>query len=116
MNFNKISQIITIDEQYELDKYIQPTELNYLAYINPKIDAEKGIITFELDNQTVIKMAYDAKQLTPTVENRKIKDSKLKAAWGEKLYRIKLKINNSTLKDKIKVVFKKNVIKSVVAN
>ena len=52
-------------------------------------------------------MAYDAKQLTPTVENRKIKDSKLKAAWGEKLYRIKLKTNNTKLKDKIKVVFKK---------
>ena len=109
MNFNKLSQVISIEEEYELDKFIQPTELNYLAYINPKIDEKKGIISFEVDSQTVISMAYDTKQLTPTVEIRKIKDSKLKAAWGEKLYRIKLKINNSRLKDKIKIVLKKAI-------
>ena len=107
MNFNKLSQVISIEEEYELDKFIQPTELNYLAYINPKIDEKKGIISFEVDSQTVISMAYDTKQLTPTVEIRRIKDSKLKAAWGEKLYRIKLKINNTRLKDKIKIVLKK---------
>jgi hypothetical protein len=107
MNFNKLSQVFTIEEQYELDKFIQPTELNYLAYIHPQIDEKNGIINFEIDNQTVISMSYNTNQLTPIVENRKIKDTKLKAAWGEKLYRLKLKINNSTLKDKIKVVFKK---------
>jgi len=51
-------------------------------------------------------MDYNPDSLTPSVEVINIDDRKLNAVWGEKLYRLKLLINDSRLRGKVMISLK----------
>jgi hypothetical protein len=102
--FDKRSQTITIEENYNLNRFVKNSELNYLVYVEPMIN--NGNILFELDDKTKITMDYDVNKLTPSVEVIDIDDPKIKAVWGEKLYRLKLVIHDSGLKGKAMISLK----------
>jgi Heparinase II/III-like protein len=109
ITFNRAAQTVEIDENFELTKFVKPTELNFLVYSKPVIDQVKGIIYFGAESKSAVMMFYDPKQLNPTIEMVKM-DSKITAAWGEKLYRLKLTLNNSKLKNKVQISFTKGKI------
>jgi hypothetical protein len=102
--FDRRSQVVTIEENYKLNRFLKPTELNYLAHVEPII--KNGKILFELDDATIITMDYNPDSLTPSVEVIDIDDRKLNAVWGEKLYRLKLLINDSRLRGKVMISLK----------
>jgi hypothetical protein len=102
--YDKRSQVITIEENYHLNRFKKHSELNYLVYLEPIIN--NGNILFEIDDTTKITMDYDTDQLIPSVEVIDIDDPKLKAVWGEKLYSLKLVINDSKLNSKVMISLK----------
>lgn len=102
--FDRRSQVVTIEENYKLNRFLKPTELNYLVYVEPIIN--KGKILFELDDATKITMDYNPDSLTPSVEVIDIDDRRINAVWGEKLYRLKLLINDSRLRGKVMISLK----------
>ena len=102
--YDKNSQVVTIEENYSLNKLVKHSELNYLVYVEPMIN--NGKILFELDDKTKITMDYDVNKLTPSIEVLVIDDPKIKRIWGEKLYRLKLVIHDSGLKGKAMISIK----------
>lgn len=102
--FDRRSQVVTIEENYKLNRFLKPTELNYMAHVEPII--KNGKILFELDDATIITLDYNPDSVTPSVEVINIDDRKLNAVWGEKLYRLKLLIHDSRLSGKVMISLK----------
>ncbi len=104
--YNRSSQVIILDEKYALSRFVKPVELNFLVMYKPEIDQDKGVIRFELDDNSTVIMSYKTEQMTPSVEAVKM-DSKIRGAWGENLFRLRLTLTDSKLAGKVQISFKK---------
>ena len=84
MSLNRTKNEIELSEAVVLDEYKAPSELNFLT---PKpVKIEKGKIWLAAG----LVMAFDDRQLEARVDEQPIDDARLTAAWGTKVYRIRL--------------------------
>lgn len=82
---------VTVTEDYELDKYRQPTRLMFLT----------------LDADALKHLHFDATQMEATVEDISDKlDPVLQGMWGKHMYRIVLTIKPGRLKNQIKYIIR----------
>ena len=82
---------VTVTEDYELDKYCQPTRLMFLT----------------LDADALKHLHFDATQMEATVEDISDKlDPVLQGMWGKHMYRIVLTIRPGRLKNQIKYIIR----------
>ena len=87
---------VVITENFELKSHLGPTQLMLITPVKPQL-TKAGIIS--LDNHT---LAYDAKQLTPEVEDlTPLLDPVIREMWGPHLYRIVLTLSSNKLKQNI---------------
>lgn len=78
---------VTVTEDYELDKYRQPTRLMFLT----------------LDADALKHLHYDANQLSATIEDISNQlDPLLQSMWGPKMYRVILTIKSAKTNNRIK--------------
>jgi hypothetical protein len=82
---------VTVTEDYELDKYRQPTRLMFLT----------------LDADALKHLHFDATQMEATVEDISDKlDPVLQGMWGKHMYRIVLTIKSGRVKNQIKYIIR----------
>jgi hypothetical protein len=53
-----------------------------------------GVLALAVAPGNTVKVNYDARSFTPSVEEVRIEDSRLRRSWGERLFRIQLKAAN----------------------
>lgn len=93
---------IVITEEYELKKFIKPSEIVLITCGETKLN-KNGEITIGITSGTR-KVIYNANQLSPIIETLQIDDIE---DWRNKpLYRIRLVIKNSQLKGKVSYTIK----------
>ena len=82
---------VTVTEDYELDKYLQPARLMFLT----------------IDADALKHLHFDATQMEATVEDISDKlDPVLQGMWGKHMYRIVLTIRSGRLKNRIKYIIR----------
>ncbi|MCZ4225259.1 heparinase II/III domain-containing protein [Pedobacter rhodius] len=84
ITLNRPKNEITLADNSILKAYKAPTELNFLTPLRAEI--KKGQIQFE----TGLTMRFDDARLEAKIDEQPIDDTRLAAAWGRKIYRIRL--------------------------
>lgn len=84
ISLNRAKNEINLEDKVELKKYKAPTELNFLTPLT--VEIKKGKILF----QTGLTLSFDEHKLEAKIDEQQIDDARLAAAWGAKIYRIRL--------------------------
>lgn len=84
ITLNRAKNEVTLTEHSILKAYKAPTELNFLTPLTATIT--KGQIQFE----TGLTLRFDDARLEAKIDEQPIDDARLAAAWGPKIYRIRL--------------------------
>jgi hypothetical protein len=88
---------VEITEDFALQSYQAPNQLMLITPIKPELN-KAGTIT--LGNHT---LCYDFNQLTPEIEDiTPLLDAVLQQMWGSHLYRIKMTLRSSNLKQSVR--------------
>jgi len=96
-----------ISDKYELKEVTgSPTTSNLMTYCKVT-QVKPGLLKFEGDGFT-LNMTYNQGILTPEIEYIEITDRTLKRYWPKGVTRVKLKVNNPSLKGSMSVVFTKD--------
>jgi hypothetical protein len=83
---------IELREDYQLDKWIAPFELNFLTTLWVRTDQPGRVLLADSASGTPIyAMTYDPAEFEARAEEIPLQDSRLKGAWGDRLARITLK-------------------------
>jgi hypothetical protein len=85
MRLDRRKNAIEIRENYSLKKAAGNITLTLMTPVKP---AEVSAGMLALENRA--KVLYDSKALRPVVEEVVLKDGRLRASWGERLYRVLL--------------------------
>jgi hypothetical protein len=105
LTFNKGRQL-TVTENYTLNKINGETFFSFMTPCLVEIAKQGTILLRDPSNGFEVTFTYDATRLTPETEEYKLEDSRLRSAWGDRLFRIKLISKNPALKGKISYAFK----------
>lgn len=87
IELNRAKSQLKIADKYEL-QFVKDT--SYLTLMTPyPVKTEKGKLLLSVGEEQV-QVAFDSAKLRPEIETVRIDDSRLKQAWGNQLYRIKM--------------------------
>lgn len=95
---------ILVTDAFDLNKEAQKIELTLMTACEVALD-EPGKITLQYinknpaDSTVTLYVFFDARKLTPKLEQIPINDKILKTMWGDKIMRILLRANSSTIRD-----------------
>jgi len=84
ISLNRAKNEISLVDQAVLKEYKAPTELNFLTPLT--VEIKKGKLILE----TGLTIAFDEKKFEAKIDEQQIDDNRLAAAWGSKIYRIRL--------------------------
>ncbi len=77
---------VTLTDRYELSEVKGPFTLSLLTAARPSIESPGNIRLAE----TGLNISFSGERFTPSIEVIEIDDSRLRASWGEKIYRVVL--------------------------
>lgn len=79
---------LKIKDTYTLKEAEKPNQINFLTW--GKVDiSHPGYIVIEVNHEKV-RVSYDKKELTPSIETIRLEDPRLSTVWGKQIYRISL--------------------------
>ena len=84
ITLNRTKNEISLIDQAVLKEYKAPTELNFLTPLN--VEIKKGKLLF----QTGLILHFDEHKFEAKIDEQQVDDVRLAAAWGSKIYRIRL--------------------------
>jgi hypothetical protein len=92
---------VEVTENYELNKWTKPIEMNYMTPLNPELikDGTIKLSQSQGPSESDYYLIYDGKRLKPKIESISITDSRMSRSWGIKLNRIILTLPEKKLKD-----------------
>lgn len=100
-------QIVLLDE-YEMKQKPESLELTFMTWGKPEIGS-KGKISIEAPGTAAsegeIGIEFNYRKLDVEVEPIAIEDKGLASVWGEKIYRLKFKMQDPAQRDQIKFIF-----------
>jgi hypothetical protein len=97
---------INLIEDYLLGMVKDTLKLNFMTCIEPKPGKQGLIYLGESENNTQkIYMEFDSRKFNSEIETITTEDPNLLKEWGNKIYRIKLKSKNLTVKDEVLIKF-----------
>lgn len=92
---------VIVEDKYELDEVKEDVVVNIMSWRKPEI-IEKGVIRLNNPEQikplSVVHVLYHKEKFFPEIETIFIEDSRLRNSWGEKIYRILLRYQNTPKK------------------
>lgn len=98
--FDEKKNTISLEENYEPEKWIAATKINFLSSCSVN-EQKKGILDFyNEDGEQVLTMKYDPSNLSVVVEEKIIEDKRIAASWNGKLYHIIFTVKNHSQKGK----------------
>ena len=90
---------VTVTEDYELDEWLQPSEVVLISCGETKVERRGRIAIVDGATHHV---RYDHRKMTATVERIETDDTLIRNAWQQKpLYRIRLTLNGNDTKGKV---------------
>ena len=90
---------VTVTEDYELDEWLQPSEVVLISCGETKVERSGRIAIVDGATHHV---RYDHRKMTATVERIETDDTLIRNAWQQKpLYRIRLTLNGNDTKGKV---------------
>ena len=104
ITLNRTKNEISLIDQTVLKEYKAPTELNFLTPLN--VEIKKGKLLF----QTGLILHFDEHKFEAKSDEQQVDDVRLAAAWGSKIYRIRLitKLKEKSSEYKILISQSKN--------
>jgi hypothetical protein len=92
LRFDRANNQIELRDEYSLKKRVSQIAFTFMTplTVNLGVPGELRFGDSPFPSGSV-KLFYDARSLAPVAEEIPLKDSRLRSAWGEKLYRIILK-------------------------
>ncbi len=95
---------ITVTEDYELTAIKDSTFISLMTPCSVDTGKKGSLVLMEenVEDPFSIIVKYDPRQLAAEVEKIGISDTRLKNAWGDHLYRIKLSVLSHALKNNVK--------------
>lgn len=99
----KRNEQVVVTEKFKLEKYKKPTEIIFMSPIKPKLLVDR--VVFALGDVDYA-LLFDKNTITPSFEAVNLSDKKLKATWGNQLYRIKLRIISKDAIGEVKYIIK----------
>ena len=92
---------VAVTDDYELSAFVQPSTLNLVCTVRPVAD---GNGCLRLGKR---RLEYDARQLSAEVDDiSPLLDETLRSQWGAQMYRIRLVVKGSKLKNSIRYYIK----------
>lgn len=108
--FNQNENNIIVTEDYQFEKRAGVTSLNFLTSCEMKV-SKKGLVEFyDTEGKAVLNLKYNTAIMQATIEEKDMDDDKLINAWGKKLFRLLLKMNDKNLKGKTVIEFSSPVV------
>jgi len=95
LRLDRRKNLIELRDEYALKRRASVISLTFMTPL-PSAEKSPGEISFTGSNfpSGGVTLIYDAKSFARATEEIPLKDSRLRGAWGEKLYRIQLKAQN----------------------
>lgn len=84
ISLNRAKNEISLIDKAVLKEYKAPNELNFLTPLN--VEMKKGKLLF----RTGLIISFDENKFEAKIDEQQIDDARLAAAWGAKIYRIRL--------------------------
>lgn len=102
---NRSQSKLTLTDQFRLSAYKDSTRLHFMCYARPVSNADGHVQFLNKEGVPVLQMNYDARLVRLQIEEKAMDDDKLKASWGELLYRITLVTTGTSLNQKSRIEF-----------
>ena len=100
------ASVLTIKETYNLDKYIAPTALSFVACKLPIQEKEGAIRLFSYAGKAAQLMEYDPAIFEAKIAEQLVNDGSLASVWGNSVYRITLTLKSKNLKGNYSINFR----------
>ena len=88
---------IEVTDRYQLKSYLKPSIYTFLTANEPRI-LKKGTIELTVNSGKRLFMNFRDSDFEPAIEMVDQMDNRLKSNWGEKLFRIQLRLKSKGLK------------------
>jgi hypothetical protein len=99
---------VVVKDQYELQELSQPVVLSLMTVCHPSV-SRAGSILLRRDGSgndgRNVSLSYDESRFSASVEPIPIEDPRLKASWGNRIYRILLTSKSHALQDEYSITF-----------
>jgi hypothetical protein len=105
LTFNK-GKSLDVTENYSLNKLDGETFLSFMTPCHVEILKPGNIVLKDVANGFEVLFSYNPDQLKPEIEVHDINDPRLRQAWGDRLYRLKMNNEKPALKGQIRYSFK----------
>ncbi len=95
LQLDRAANQVELTDHYGIRR--KPNEIMWTFMTPCKVqEISAGVIQFGNDefSSGTVRLAFDGKSLTPSIEEIEVKDSRLRSSWGDRLYRILLKARN----------------------
>lgn len=102
---NRETSRLTLTDQFRLSAYRDSTRLHFMSYAKPVSTGDGHLQFLNTQGEPVLEMNFDNRQMRFQVEEKLMDDEKLKASWGEHLYRITLTTTGNALNQKSRIEF-----------
>ncbi len=95
LRLDRTNNWIDLHDEYALKKHSSQIAFTFMTPLASR-ESAPGELTFasSVFPSGGVRLLYDAKSLTPVSEEVPLKDGRLRSAWGERLYRILLRVQN----------------------
>lgn len=97
---------VDIEDRYALKETAFPVEMSFMSWRKPEAAAAGRIKLVHPDGEKAgrpLEMSYDGRILEARIETIEIKDERLLASWGDRIYRIRLAVKTPARAGSIKV-------------
>ncbi|RZK39306.1 MAG: hypothetical protein EOO90_19195 [Pedobacter sp.] len=102
---DRSNQSLILKENYELKKWLQPTELSFISHL-PVSKVKEGVLRFDNPHsKRSVELHYNPSQLSFSIETKEQTDPKLIGLWGKELRRVILKTKDKKLADQLQLRF-----------
>lgn len=102
--YNLTDKELTISDQFNLIKAVQPNEINFLLWGKVEVKNDRILITVKNEQ---LELSFDKNQFSANLETVSITDSKLSNVWGKEVYRLILTAKNLIEKGEYKFKIRK---------
>jgi hypothetical protein len=99
---------VLMEDAYALDRD-RPIAWNFMSWRRPEAAAPGRLALIHPDvseGARPLTLAYDSRVLEPSIETIEIEDARLRAAWGDRIYRVVLTSRSPANKGKVQVSIK----------
>lgn len=97
LRLNREKNEIELLDEYALQQSARTLTLTLMTPCNPSMPAP-GELSLALPSGKPVRIRYDAGSLKPAVEEIRLEDARLRASWGDRLFRILLRAEGPALK------------------